>query len=70
MIVPKRYILGASPGSFQLEQVTVRTCLPYVDARMEALRTQIDSLRWEVDRLDAENRKLREWGKRYWLTNS
>ena len=27
---------------------------------MEALRTQIDSLQWEINRLDAENRKLRE----------
>ena len=27
---------------------------------MEALRTQVDSLNWEVQRLDVENRKLRE----------
>ena len=26
---------------------------------MEALRTKIDSLQWEVNRLDAENQKLR-----------
>ena len=26
----------------------------------EALKTQIDSLQWEINRLDAENRKLRE----------
>ena len=26
---------------------------------MEALRIQLDSLQWEVDRLDAENRRLR-----------
>ena len=28
-------------------------------ANMEALRTQLDGLQWEVNRLDAENRKLR-----------
>ena len=27
---------------------------------MEALRTQLDNLQWEVNRLDAENRRLRE----------
>ena len=27
---------------------------------MEALRTQIDNLTWEVNRLDAENQRLRE----------
>ena len=27
----------------------------------EALKTQIDSLQWEVNRLDAENQKLREF---------
>ena len=27
---------------------------------MDALRTQLDSLQWEVNRLDAENRRLRE----------
>ena len=27
---------------------------------MEALRTQNDNLRWEVQRLDVENRRLRE----------
>ena len=26
---------------------------------MEALRTQLDNLRWEVNRLDVENRRLR-----------
>ena len=26
---------------------------------MEALRTKADSLQWEVNRLDAENRRLR-----------
>ena len=26
---------------------------------MEALRTKVDSLKWEVHRLDAENHKLR-----------
>ena len=27
---------------------------------MEALRTKMDSLQWEVNRLDAENKRLRE----------
>ena len=27
---------------------------------MEALRTQLDSLQWEVNRLDVENQELRE----------
>ena len=27
---------------------------------MEALRTKVDGLQWEVNRLDAENRKLRD----------
>lgn len=27
---------------------------------MEALRTQVDNLQWDVNRLDAENRWLRE----------
>ena len=26
---------------------------------METLRTQVDSLQWEINRMDAENRKLR-----------
>ena len=27
---------------------------------MEALRTQLDNMQWEVNRLDAENKKLRD----------
>ena len=37
-------------------------CYPFSKEEMaqEALKTQIDSLQWEINCLDAENRKLRE----------
>ena len=41
--------VGASPG--------IRDTF---DRDMEALRTKIDNLQWEVNRLDAENRRLRD----------
>ena len=47
--------LGASPGTKRLATPVDRTV-----KRMEALRTQNDNLRWEVQRLDVENHRLRE----------
>ena len=47
-----RYIWGPSPG--YRENVDLEDC------ETEALRTQLDNLKWEVNRLDTENRRLRE----------
>ncbi len=45
--------LGACPGSGVVDRVT------HMAATTEALRTKVDSLQWEVNRLDVENRRLR-----------
>ena len=44
--------MGARPGR--------RPWTTQAEDDMEALRTQVDSLSWEIQRLEVENRKLRE----------
>ena len=52
--------MGASPGSLKHDVPTATVSAKPLAATMEALCTKLDELQWEVNRLEAENRKLRE----------